>query len=111
MLNKKGERELCYLAKVTKIEPIEGYDKVELAYVNGWTNIVPKGAFQEGDYGVFFEVDSKVPEEEPFKFLEKRHYKIKVQKMCKRILSVMQKVSCSALAGWSSGTFNAVKLQ
>lgn len=85
MLNKNGERELCYLAAVTKIEPIEGYDRVELAYVNGWTNIVPKGAFKEGDYGVFFEVDSKVPEEEPFKFLEKRHYKIKVQKMCKRI--------------------------
>lgn len=85
MLNSNKERELCYLAAVTRVEAIEGYDKVELAYVNGWTNIVPKGAFKEGDLGIFFEVDSKVVEEEPFKFLEKRHYKIKVQKMCKRI--------------------------
>lgn len=85
MLNANKERELCYLAKVTKIEPIEGYDRVELAYVNGWTNIVPKGSFKEGDQGVFFEADSKVVEEEPFKFLEKRHYKVKVQKMCKSI--------------------------
>ena len=52
MLNKNGERELCYLAAVTKVEAIEGYDRVELAYVNGWTNIVPKGAFKEGDLGV-----------------------------------------------------------
>lgn len=37
-----------------------------------------------GDRVVYFEVDSKVPEnDERFAFLEKRHYKIKTLKMCK----------------------------
>ena len=39
-----------------------------------------KNTFQPGDYAVYFEIDSKVPEIEPFKFLEKKHYKIKTQK-------------------------------
>lgn len=39
-----------------------------------------KNTFQPGDYAVYFEIDSKVPETEPFKFLEKKHYKVKTQK-------------------------------
>lgn len=29
MLNKNGERELCYVVKVDDIQPIQGRDKVE----------------------------------------------------------------------------------
>lgn len=39
-----------------------------------------KNTFQPGDYAVYFEINSKVPETEPFKFLEKKHYKVKTQK-------------------------------
>ena len=39
-----------------------------------------KNTFQPGDYAVYFEIDSKVPETEPFKFLEKKHYRVKTQK-------------------------------
>lgn len=80
MLNEKGTRELAYVVRVDAIEPIEGKDRVECARVNAWTCMVPKGAFQPGDLGVYFEIDSKVPAVEPFLFLEKRHYKIKTQK-------------------------------
>ena len=83
MLNSKGERELAYVARVTEIVPIEGADRVEVAKIQGWTCMVAKGAFQVGDLGVFFEADSKVPEKEPFLFMEKRHYKVKVQKFFK----------------------------
>lgn len=83
MLNSKGERELAYIARVTEIVPIEGADRVEIAKIQGWTCMVAKGAFQVGDLGVFFEADSKVPEKEPFLFMEKRHYKVKVQKFFK----------------------------
>lgn len=85
MLNKDNERELAYVVKVGKIEPIEGYDRVEFARVNGWGCVVPKGSFKEGDLGVYFEIDSKCPAVEPFLFLEKRNYRIKTQKMCKRV--------------------------
>ena len=85
MLNKNNERELAYVVRVNKVEPIEGYDRVEYAHINGWGCVVQKGAFKEGDLGVYFEIDSKCPAVEPFLFLEKRKYHVKTQKMCKRI--------------------------
>ena len=85
MLNKNNERELAYVVRINKVEPIEGYDRVEYAHINGWGCVVRKGAFKEGDLGVYFEIDSKCPAVEPFLFLEKRKYHVKTQKMCKRI--------------------------
>ena len=85
MLNKNNERELAYVVKINKVEPIEGYDRVEYAHINGWGCVVRKDAFKEGDLGVYFEIDSKCPAVEPFLFLEKRKYHVKTQKMCKRI--------------------------
>lgn len=80
MLNKKQERELCYLIEVDDIKPIEGKDRVECAVVGGWTIMVRKDQFKPGSIGIYFEVDSKVPETEPFAFLAAKHYKIKTQK-------------------------------
>ena len=85
MLNENNERELAYVVRINKVEPIEGYDRVEYAHINGWGCVVRKDAFKEGDLGVYFEIDSKCPAVEPFLFLEKRKYHVKTQKMCKRI--------------------------
>lgn len=83
MLNKNGERELAYVVLVDGIEELPGYDRVESAVIGGWHCIVPKGQFNVGDPGIYFEIDSKVPSNNPaFAFLEKRNYKIKTQKMC-----------------------------
>lgn len=89
MLNKNNERELAYVVTVDAVTPIEGYDRVELAHVGGWTIVVGKNEFHAGDPAIYFEIDSKLPEVEPFinmEFLAKKHYKIKTQKMC-RVLS------------------------
>lgn len=88
MLDKTGNRQLAYLVKIDNITPIEGYDRVELAHVGGWTVVIGKGDFKVGDPAIYFEIDSKVPETPPFSemdFLVKKHYKIKTQKMCKSI--------------------------
>ena len=85
MLNKNGVRELAYLVKIDEIRPIEGYDRVEHARVGGWWIIVRKDQFKVGDVAIYIEIDSKVPEKEPFMFLEKRHFKVKTLKMCKVI--------------------------
>lgn len=86
MLNKNGERELAYVVLVDGIEELPGYDRVESARIGGWRCIVPKGQFHVGDPGIYFEIDSRVPSDNPaFAFLEKRNYKIKTQKMCKSI--------------------------
>ncbi len=85
MLNSKGTRELCYIVKIDEIRPIPNYDRVEHARVNGWWVIVVKGQLKVGDLAVYFEIDSKTPEKEPFMFLSKRNFKIKTLKMCKVI--------------------------
>lgn len=85
MLNSKGERELAYVVKIDNIFPIPNYDRVEQAVVGGWRIIVRKNQFNIGDYAIYFEIDSKVPECEPFLFLASKHFKVKTIKMCKTI--------------------------
>lgn len=80
MLNSKQERELAYVVKIDDIKPIPGKDFTECAIVNGWTVLVKKGQFESGGVGIYFEIDSKVPEKERFEFLAAKHYKIKTQK-------------------------------
>lgn len=80
MLNANKERELCYVVTIDEIRPIPGKDRVECAVVGGWTIMVRKNQFKPGDPGIYFEIDSKVPEKEPFEFLAPKHYKIKTQK-------------------------------
>lgn len=83
MLNPETkQRELAYIVQIDEIKPIPNYDRVEYARTGGWWVIVKKEQFQIGDLAIYFEIDSKTPETEPFKFLEKKHYKIKTQKMC-----------------------------
>lgn len=85
MLNPQtNERELAYVARIEEIRPIPNYDRVEHARIGaGWWVIVKKNEFKVGDLCVYFEVDSKVPETEPFMFLENKHFKVKTLKMCK----------------------------
>ena len=88
MLDKNGTRQLAYIVIVDAITSIEGYDRVELAHIGGWTVVVGKGEFKAGDPAIYFEIDSKLPEVEPFinmEFLAKKGYKIKTQKMCKSL--------------------------
>ena len=85
MLNKDNIRELAYVVTIDEIRPIEGYDRVEYARVGGWWVIIKKDQFKVGDMAIYIEVDSKVPEKEPFMFLEKRKFKVKTLKMCKVI--------------------------
>lgn len=80
MLNSKNERELAYVVRIDDIKPIEGRDRVECAVVGGWTIMVRKGQFHPGSLGIYFEIDSQVPEKEPFMFLAQKKFKIKTQK-------------------------------
>lgn len=105
MLNKNNERELAYVVTVDAVTPIEGYDRVELAHVGGWTIVVGKGEFKPGDPAIYFEIDSKLPEVKPFidmEFLAKKKFKVKTQKMCK---SISQGLLMPADAfGWEVGS-------
>ena len=78
-----GKRELAYVVQIDNIIPIDGADRVEQAIVGGWHIMVKKDQFKVGDKAIYFEIDSKVPEKEPFEFLASKHYKIKTQKYFK----------------------------
>ena len=83
MLNAKGERELAYVVKVENITPMNA-DRLECAHIGGWHCVVGKGEFKVGDPAIYFEIDSKLPEIEPFvsmEFLASKHFKIKTQKI------------------------------
>ena len=81
IINKK--RALAYTAKCGAIRPIEGADNIELMAVNGWNVIVKKGEFKEGDFCVYFEIDSKLPMAEWSLFMAPKHYKVKTMKLNK----------------------------
>ena len=77
-------RALAYIATVTDVRLLEGYDRVEYSQVNGgWWCITKKDEVKVGDKAIYFEIDSLVPNtDERFAFLEPKKYKVKTQKMC-----------------------------
>lgn len=78
-----GKRALAYIVTIDSITPIEGADNIELAHIGGWNVVVKKNEFKEKDLGVFFEIDSKLPETEWSEFLRPKHFKIKTMKLGK----------------------------
>lgn len=67
-------RKLASIQRVTKLEPINA-DTLEAATVLGWKCVVRKGDFKEGDQGVFYEIDSWLPEKLEYEFLRKNCWK------------------------------------
>lgn len=58
-------RKMARMARIDSVDPIDGADRIVAARVGGWTVVVGKGEFEEGDLAVFFEVDSFLPENDP----------------------------------------------
>lgn len=63
-------RKLASVQVVNEIRPIENADAIECAVVLGWTVVVKRGEFKIGDKCVFFEIDSILPNEEKYSFLD-----------------------------------------
>ena len=83
MLNEQGIRELAYLVQVDSITPMNA-DRLECAHIGGWQCVVGKGEFKVGDPAIYFEIDSQLPDVEPFssmEFLKSKNFKIKSQKI------------------------------
>ena len=78
-----GKRSLAHVEKISWVKEIEKADNIEQIGVLGWTCISKIGEFKEGDYCVYIEIDSKVPEKEWSEFLRRKHFKIKTMKLGK----------------------------
>jgi len=81
-------RKLASIRKIKNIKPIKNADRIVLAQVDGWWCITKKDEFQKGDLGVYFEIDSLLPNEDIYSFLGKAslrdgeyRHRIKTMKM------------------------------
>jgi RNA ligase (TIGR02306 family) len=68
-------RSLVTIQKVTKIDPIPDSDFLDAAQIMGWKCVIKKGEFNEGELGVYFEVDSFLPVEPRYEFLRNSSYR------------------------------------
>lgn len=95
-------RHLASVKKISSIVPIEGRDHIVLAAVDGWSVIVRKDQFVEGDLCVYCEVDSVMPETETFEFLRSKNFRIKTMKMA----GVISQGICFPLSILPHGSYN-----
>lgn len=70
-------RKLASIQKIKEIEPIEGPDAIEKAYVLGWQLVIRKGEFSVGDLCVYCEIDSILPDRPEFEFVRAKSNRIK----------------------------------
>lgn len=76
------ERKLATIQRVTALKPIPGADAIECARVMGWDVVVKKGEFEVGDLGVFFEIDSVLPEGQLWaEFMRPKGFRVKTCKL------------------------------
>lgn len=68
-------RHLATIQRISKIEPIEGADNIELVHVLGWQCVAKKGEFKEGDLCIYYEIDSFLPIKPIYAFLRMSSYK------------------------------------
>ena len=69
------ERKLVTIRRISELNPIPKADAIECAKIDGWNVVVRKGEFEVGELCVFIEIDSVVPDVEPFKFLTEKQGK------------------------------------
>src|SRR5271167_1209270 len=66
------ERKLVTVRQINTLDPIPNADAIEVAGIEGWKVVVKKGQFHIGDYCLYFEIDSFLPESDPrYSFLMK----------------------------------------
>ena len=67
------------IAKIQKIEPIVGKDRIVLATVANYKSIVAKDEFKEGDNVVYCTYDTCLPEKPEYEFLRKRNWNDRIK--------------------------------
>jgi len=72
---------LASIQKITNIRVHPNADKLELATVLGWQIVVEKGLYRIGDFAIFVEIDTIVPDKPEFEFLRNKNFRIKTIKL------------------------------
>lgn len=68
-------RNLVSIKTITAVDPIPNADMIECVTIDGgWKVVSKKNEFKQGDYCVYFEIDSVLPVRPEFEFLRKSSY-------------------------------------
>lgn len=86
-------RKLASIQRIKNIEPIEGADAIEKATVLGWSVVVKKGEFKTGDFCVYFEIDSLLPDEPRYGFLKKSSWNQRYNKIRLKTIKLRGQIS------------------
>lgn len=70
-------RKLASIQKIIGLEPIEGADNIMKAKVLGWELVIKKGEYEVGDFCVYCEIDSVLPNKPEFEFLKSKNFRIR----------------------------------
>lgn len=88
-------RSLASIKKIDALEPIyvditnmTEAERIQQARIGGWRFIVKKGEFNVGDFAVFFEIDSILPETDWSEFLRDKKFRIKTLKFNKMLVAM-----------------------
>jgi len=74
-------RKLVTVQKILEVKEIPGADKITEARVMGWRVVIKKGEFVAGNWCLFFEVDSILPEAPWSQFMRPRKFRVKTAKL------------------------------
>lgn len=93
-------RKLVSVKRIRDIQPIEGADKIELAFIDGWQCVTAKdNGFKVNDLVLYCEIDTVLPEHEETEFLRPRNFRIRTIRLKSKLsqglifpLSVIQKI-------------------
>lgn len=58
----ENQNSVAFVGNINSVVEILGADNIELAFVNGWSAIVKKGEYQEGDLVVVATTDAVIPQ-------------------------------------------------
>ena len=59
----ENQNSVAYVGKIDSVVEIPGADNIELVFVNGWSAIVKKGEYKEGDLVVVATTDAVIPKD------------------------------------------------
>jgi RNA ligase (TIGR02306 family) len=95
-------RKLATIQKIKALEPIQNADAIEKATVLGWQLVTKKGEFNVGDWCVYCEIDSLLPDKPAFEFLKPRGMRIRTVRLRdkSRRASVFRWTSCRPAYPW-----------
>ena len=74
-------RKMASIQRVSDTWAIPDADAIEGCQVLGWKCVIKKGELKPGDLCVYFEIDSILPKQPEYEFMESRHYRVRTVKL------------------------------